>query len=325
MKAYILDGEHAEETTRAQVVAEAHRAQRRLWVDLGARSAESDALLRDVFRLHPLVIEDIWLDRELPKLDDLGDYVYLVVHGPRLAPENDGHSRLELWMLDLVIGPTFVISHHDDADLAAAISQELRDSPRLLTEGPIWLAHRMLDRVVDRFLPVIERIGQRLDEIETAVLDVALKSRERDLTPTLFHLKRSIQSLHRIAHRQQDVLARLAEGGSKLLPRATLPYFHDVSDHFIRVADLAQTYQDTVLNVLDAHLSVQSNVMNQAVRRLTVISTVLLPLNVIASIYGMNFSSMPLLAWPHGFAIVLGVMALLAMTTLAWARHRRWL
>jgi magnesium transporter len=324
MRAFIVVDGKIEQTTSHQVVREAQLAQRPLWVDLGPRSAESDVLLAETFRLHPLVIEDIWLDSDLPKIDDLGDYLYVVVHGPRIDGEKT-RSRLMLWVLDLVIGPTFLITHHDDAALEKDVVEHLMQSPGLLAEGPARLTHRLIDQVIDRFQPVIQHVGSRLDEVETEVIDGALKGKEQELTQVLFRLKRTIQSLCRISRHQHKLLARLAEGGVQAIPKESLPYFRDVSEHFERVSDLAETYQDTVLAILSAYLSVQSNVMNQAVRRLTVISTVLLPLNLIAGIFGMNFPNIPGMSWRYGYMVVLASMVALAAMVLAWARHKRWL
>ena len=324
MKAYILVDGAIEQTKVATEVHTAHTAGKLMWVDLGPRDTEADALLSETFRLHPLVIEGIWLGRSVPKLNDYGSYLHLAMEGPRRAPEG-AQTQLALWTLDVVLGATFLITHHDDLVLVEAIAPVLARTPRLLEEGPAWLLHRILDHVVDRFLPVIDRLGGRLDEVERQVIEDATDAQDRELTPTIFGLKRSLQDLCRIASHQREILEQLARGGVEALPPATLPYYRDVSIHFVRVAELADTYRDRVLNVLDANFSVQSNVMNRSIKRLTVISTVLLPLNLMAGIYGMNFRRMPGLYSMYGFPVTLGLMALLAAGVLVGFKRRGWM
>jgi magnesium transporter len=321
VQAYILVDGTIERTGSADAVREAHAAGRRMWIDLGQRSASSDALLTETFHLHPLVVEDIWLDRTTPKIDDYDDYLYLAIHGPRRAPEG-APTALELWVLDIVMGATFVITQHGDGTLAEAIAAALERSPRLLAEGPAWLVHALLDHVVDRYLWVMEILERRLDRLER---DVVSGAGDGHLMPTIFSLKRSIQELCRITVRQRQLLERLSGGALDEIPRAALPYYRDVNDHFGRVADRAESYRDVILNTLDAYLGLQSNRMNRTIQTLTLMSTVMLPLNLIAGIYGMNFRHMPELFWPYGYPFALGLMAVVAGGILLLFRRKRWL
>ena len=190
MQAYILVDGAIERTRSAGVVREAHAAGRPMWVDLGQRSVSLDALLTETFRLRPLVVEDIWLDRTTPKIDDYEDYLYLAVHGPRQA-RGGAPAGLERWVLDIVIGRSFVITQHSDAPLREAIALALGRSPSPLSAGPAWLVHALLDHVVDRYLVVTEIFEERIDRVER---DVIAGEGRNELMPTIFALKRSIRS-----------------------------------------------------------------------------------------------------------------------------------
>ena len=321
MQAYILVDGTIEKTRSADVVREAHQAGRPMWIDLGLRSVSSDALLTETFRLHPLVVEDIWLDRTTPKIDDYEDYLYLAVHGPRHAPKG-APAGLELWVLDIVIGRTFVLTQHSDATLREAIGASLERSPSQLSAGPAWLVHALLDHVVDRYLVVTEIFQERIDRVER---DVITGEGGDELMPTIFALKRSIQELCRITLRQRRLLERMSLGEFDEIPKAAIPYFRDVYDHFSRVADRAEVHRDVIINALDAFLGVQSNRMNKTIKTLTLMSTVMLPLNLIAGIYGMNFHHMPELSWQYGYPFALALMVMVATTIVLLFRRKRWL
>jgi magnesium transporter len=183
----------------------------------------------------------------------------------------------------------------------------------------------VLDHLVDAYLPVIDAYD---DDIETLENDVLAKAGTPEGTPVLARilaLKRSLQSLRRVAVHQRELLLRLARGEFDAFPPESLPYLRDVHDHFVRVGDLADSYRDLVTSALDAYLSVQSNRMNEVMKTLTLISTVMLPLTFIAGVYGMNFDHMPELKWPFGYPFALALMAGVAASAVLWFRHRRWL
>lgn len=293
-----------------------------LWVDLEARSADNDALLAETFRLHPLTVEDIWTDHALPKIDDIDPYLYVSVHAMQFT---DGGVAIKLRELDLVIAPAFVLTYDEGSATTGALAAELARSPRQISRGTAWLAHAILDRLVDGYSPVLDRFDEESGGIEDEVLE---KAGTREGTPVLARvlaLKRSLQALRRMAVHQREVLLRLARGEFALLPPEVLPYYRDVHDHFVRVVDLADSYRDLLTNVLEVYLSVQSNRMNQVMKTLTVISTVMLPITFIAGVYGMNFDVMPELRWRYGYPFALTLMASVVVGVLAIFRHKRWL
>ena len=124
--------------------------------------------------------------------------------------------------------------------------------------------------------------------------------------------------------REREILMRLARGEFDVVPPEALPYFRDVYDHLVRVADLAESYRDLVTGALDAYLSAQSNRMNEIMKTLTLMSTVMLPLTFIAGVYGMNYENMPELKWRYGYPFALGLMAAVGVAIVVWFRRRKW-
>jgi magnesium transporter len=323
MRAHLLrDDGTIETTTRAEDVRAAHAAKRALWVDLEARTPETESLLVDTFALHPLTIEDVWTDSATPKLEQIGDYVYVLAHSARRGADP---SECELVELDVVIGTTFVLTHDAQGSGATlAVHEELARSPRLLAKGPAWLAHAFLDRLVDGYLPLVDDLDDRVEALEGDVVAKAGTPEGREVLARIFALKRSLQSLRRASLHEREMLLRLSRGDFEAIPREALPYFRDVYDHLVRVADLAESYRDLASSALDAYLSAQSNRLNEIMKALTLISTVMLPLTFIAGVYGMNFDVMPELRWRYGYAFALAVMATMAALIVGWFRRRRW-
>jgi magnesium transporter len=323
VKAHILEESGAvRETSSAKEVRDAHADGKCLWVDLGDRTAETEALLTDTFRIHPLTQEDIWNDRELPKVEDFTEYLYIVGHSVRFGSNIE---KLEIIELDIVLGETFVITHNRDSAAVKAVADGLARCARPIVKGAAWVAHALLDRMVDDYLPLIDRYDEEIAALEQKILDVAGTPRGRPLVHRIFALKRSIQRLRRTAIHQREVLLRLSRGEFEMVPRQVAPFFRDVYDEFARATDLAESYRELLSNALEAYLSVQSNRMNEIMKTLTLMSTVMLPLTFIAGVYGMNFDLMPELRWRYGYVFALSLMGVTAAVIIYWFHRKKWI
>src|SRR4029079_13718992 len=154
MQARILDGDKLRTTTSPAEIRAALEANQRIWIDLERQNADADALLSDVLKLHPLTIEDIWAERSRPKIDDFDNYLYLIVHGIGAAK----HDKLQAVEIDVVIGPNWLVTHDPAGLVSDDIGTELDHSARVLSKGVAWLAHALLDRTVDGYMPVIDQL-----------------------------------------------------------------------------------------------------------------------------------------------------------------------
>jgi magnesium transporter len=320
MQARVLDGEQIRVLTDPKAIHAALEAKQPIWIELEQQDEACDRLLADELHLHPLTIEDIWATRSSPKLEDYDSYLYVIIHGVRGAK----HGMFELAELDIVLGQTWVVTH-DPNHILDDVRTELDRTPRLLAKGPAWLAHAILDHAVDRYLPVIDDIDAEIEDLEN---DVLRKAGTRDGPPILrkiLRFKRMLLSLRRVAIHQREILLRLARGEFDEIPHEAAPFYRDVYDHFLRVNDLVESYRDLVTSALEAYLSVQSNRMNDIMKTLTLISTVMLPITFIAGVYGMNFKHMPELDMIWGYPTALGVMGVVVVGCLVWFWRKGWI
>jgi magnesium transporter len=290
------------------------------WLDIDEDSPELREALTTALGLHHLAVEDIFQERLNPKVEDYGDYLYIVLHG--IALEHDVPDDLRTVEIDLVLSSHWVISHHPHGLAAIGeVIDECQRNLRLFDKGPGFIAHAIMDHAVDCYFPVIEAFDHEIDQIESAVVD----NPQNELLQRIFKLKRSLQRLRRVAMHQREVLLRVSRGEFELIPEKSLPFFRDIHDHFVRVSDLAEGYREGLTGVLDAYLSVVSNRMNEVMKALTLVATIMLPLTFIAGVYGMNFEFMPELHWRHGYAFALALMLLVAVAMIGWFRSKRWL
>lgn len=328
MLARILsDNDSIRATTDIGEIREAVAAGAKLWIELERQSAEADVVLADVLKIHPLTVENIWISGSQPKIDDYPGYLYIVVHGIGSARRN----KLALVEVDVLIGPTWLVTHDRDGLVADDVGTDLDHSPRMLDKGPAWLAHGFLDRIVDRYLPVIDQLDDDIDQLENDVLEQAGTRRGKRVLARILGFKRMLQALRRMSIHQREILLKLSRGEYDEIPRDALPFYRDVYDHFLRVQDITEGYRDLVTSALDAYLSVQSNRMNEIVKALTLMSTVMLPLSFIAGVYGMNFKpeasplNMPELGWFFGYPFALLLMAAVAGGIVWWFKRRGWI
>ena len=321
MQARILDGDKLRTTTDPAEIRAALADDLRIWIDLERQTPEATALLADVLKLHPLTIEDIWADRSRPKIDDFDDYLYVIVHGIGAAK----HDKLQSVEIDVVIGPNWLVTHDPAGLVSDDIGTELDHSSRVMAKGIAWLAHALLDRAVDQYMPVIDQLDAEIEQLENEVLDRAGTPSGRGVLARILSFKRRLQELRRMSIHQREILLRLSRGEMDEIPAEALPFYRDVYDHFLRINDIAEGYRDLVTSALDAYLSVQSNRMNEIMKALTLMSTVMMPLTFIVGLYGMNFKHMPELDWVWGYPTVIGLMIVVVSAILLWFRHRGWI
>jgi magnesium transporter len=317
VKALVIDGGRVAEAELPQAREAVGRAQL-VWIDAEGRTPEVDALLSSL-RLHPLTVEDVFETGTTPKVEDFGAYLYIRAHGVTV-PE-DGAVHLKKEELDIVLGQGWVFTHHAPS---LRVPVQVRDA-LLRSARPVdaaRIAHLLLDRLVDDALPAMDAVDDALSKLETASLS---RVPRRTVVPQVLALRGALHRFRRTAVHQREVLLRLARGEFSAIPAEQLPFFRDVYDHAVRLADLIDDARDLLGGVLDAHLSMVSNRLNEVMKVLTMTATVFLPISFIASVYGMNFENMPELHTKWGYPAVLAAMALTAGGFLWWFRKRGWM
>jgi len=168
----------------------------------------------------------------------------------------------------------------------------------------------------------------QIEDAEARILEGRLHSKrtEHAIMKQILRIKRSLQMLRKTTISQREILLRLSRGEFAQIPKEMSPFYRDIYDHFVRVTDLVDGYRELTGGLLEAHFSIQSQQMNEIMKRLTLISTIMLPLTLIAGIYGMNFRKVfPELEWKYGYFYALGLMATVAIGIIVWFKKRKWL
>ena len=293
-----------------------------LWIDSwGTDNPAAVALARDLFRFHPLAIDDCFEAREHPKIDGFEeDYVFLITHGITAdsTPEHTGTVEL-----DAFFGRRFLFTYHEhpSRSVAAVWEQVTRNHGGPLRRGPAAVLHAILDRQVDSIEPVLEALEERIEEVEERVLERPHRS---DLV-RLLKLKRTTLHLRRWMTKQREVLLRLARNEFSLVHAQEAVLFRDVYDHVFRFTDWVETHREMITSLQETYLSVTNLKLGEIMKFLTLFTAVLMPLTVVTGIYGMNFEHMPELHWRWAYPAVLGLMAVVVLVVLRLFSRRGWL
>jgi magnesium transporter len=274
------------------------------------------------FAFHPLLLDDITGLEQRPKLDDYGNHIYMITS---MLDYNINSMRVDSEQLSLILGKNYVISIQEngkEGDVFNPIREKLRTSKgKIRRMGADYLLYSMMDIVVDNYFTIIEKIGERVEDIETSLIT--------DPTPNtlrrLYGLKREMINLRKAVWPLREVVSKLERLDSELITDFTVLYIKDVYDHTVQVIETIESFRDILSGLLDIYLSSMSNKMNAVMKVLTIISTIFMPLSFIVGLYGMNFHHFPELDWYYGYYAVLGLCFSVAIGMLVFFRKRKWI
>jgi magnesium transporter len=272
-----------------------------------------------IFNLHPLTLEDILNTDNRPKCEDHDTYFYIVL---RLFRE-DADDGFVPEQISIVLGSNWLISLQEKEEkLFDPVRDRLRNEKgRLRKAGADYLAHALLDAIVDSLFPVLDKFGEKVEIIEGKL--VGRPSPE--ILRAIQALKREMIFLRKSTWPLREMIGGLARSDSPLIHESSVIYFRDIYDHVVQVIDTIETYRDMLSGMLDIYLSSVSNRMNEIMKVLTLIATIFMPLTFLAGVYGMNFKYMPELEWHWGYFALWGVMVVIALMMLEYFRRKKWL
>jgi magnesium transporter len=265
----------------------------------------------------------------LPKAEEFPDYLFVIVNplspgvGMQVAGGKLNGTRGTLsTQLSAVLTEHLLITHHYQplASIDALASFLVRHDAQA-ERGPDFLFHLVLDDAVDQLAPVLDFLEDELDRLEERVFGRPAPT----LLPRLLRLKRVIVGLRKSMIHEREVLARLQRGDFALIDDRERHYYRNVYDHLIRFTELIEGARDMVSDLMQTHLAAVSNKLNEVMKALAMVSTVVLPMTLVAGIYGMNFTHMPELHWKAGYPFALALMALTAIGSVAFFKWKRWL
>jgi magnesium transporter len=295
-----------------------------LWVDFISEPPEICQPILEKFGFHPLAIDDALQETHVPRLDDWGEYLYIVFNYMNMDLDSSAWET-EVDELDVFLGKNYIVTHHDHPISAIDETWVVCDrDERNVQEGADHILYRIADNLMANYMPVVEKIDDAIDQIESQVFD---RPSPRILEK-LLEIKRVLVAMRRIIIPQREVLNKLARDDYPVIDRKDRVFFRDIYDHLVRLHDLNESLRDLVGGVMDTYLSVVNNRMNEVMKTLTVITTIFMPLTFVTGFFGMNFFEPlgNLRAWTKdlSFYITMAIMVFLPVGMYIWMRRRTW-
>ena len=291
------------------------------WMNVdGLHQVEILEKLGECYGLHPLVLEDILNTDQRPKMEDYGEYIYIVL---KALDYNDKSNEIETEQISLILGSNFVFSFQErEGDTFDPIRERIRNGKgRIRSMGADYLAYALVDSIVDNYFIILEKLGEKIEFLE----DKLVSHPTPETLQTIHHLRREMIFLRKAVWPLREVINGLERGESPLVKGPTRVYLRDVYDHTIQTIDTIETYRDMVSGMLDIYLSSVSNRLNSVMKVLTIIATIFMPLTFLAGVYGMNFKYMPELEWRWGYPFIWLIMAGIGVLMLIFFRKKKWL
>jgi magnesium transporter len=290
-----------------------------VWADVSDPTSRDFEELAEEIVFHHLSIEDCRNENQRPKVEEYPGYYFVVLYEAQLAGPTD---RLELRELNIFLGKNYLVTVHSRPiraiDTAARLWPEWMDRAE---EGAGLLAYLLIDAIVDDYLPLLDIVSERMDDLEDSIFG----EWRAEVIEEIFSVKKKLLYLRRSITPLRDVFNTMLRREQPIFPREIHIYFQDVFDHLIRVADTIDTLRDMLSSTMDAYLSVSGNRMNKIMKRLTSISTILMSVTLIAGIYGMNFIFMPELRWRYGYVYALLSMVVVGVALYLYLKKVDWI
>jgi magnesium transporter len=295
------------------------------WINIENPTPEDIAHLRRYYPFHPLDLEDCLSDIERPKVDEYEDYLFIVMHFPVYDPDKR-ISRIS--ELDVFIGSGYLITvHHGELkpliDLFHECQRDERARIRHMSKGAGQLLYGILDRTVDYIMRILGRVGERISEVEDRIFTEDM----RYIVEAISSVRRDVIALRRIIKPQIAVISNLERKDRPFIREGMEVYFGDILDGFSRAWDELEDHREVIESLSATSESITSYRINETIRTLTVISLLLLPLSVVAGIYGMNVK-LPFAQGgqdPYTFYGILGIMAAMVIGLLVFFRWKKWI
>ena len=307
------------------------------WIDVvGLGDTGMLQQLGERLGLHPLTLEDVVNTWQRPKVESYDDYLFVVMRIQWLASSafaaaaaGTDRTTLESEQISMFIGPDWVVTVQEvDCEPLQPVRERVASGKgRIRRLGADYLGYAIIDALVDNYFPVLERCGDRLEHLETQLLE----NPSPVVLSHLHELKKDLLQLRRTAWPQREVLNSLARSETTLIGAETRLFVRDGYDHAVQILDIVESYRDVANGLTDLYLSSLSHRTNEVMRLLTVISSIFIPLTFIAGIYGMNFDpdssplNMPELGWFWGYPSVITLMVLVGGGMAFYFKKKDWL
>lgn len=273
------------------------------------------------YKLHPLTLEDIVNTNQRPKIEEFDDYLFVVFKMLFL----NSNDQLHYEHVSLIVGEDYVLTFQEaDGDVFNDLRERLSNAKgRIRSQGSDYLMYSIIDAVVDNYFTIIEAFGDKVEALESLLFQT--KSIDDSTPGQIQSLKQEILRIRRSIYPLREVINRLEKIDCAFIEDKTYSYIRDLYDHIIQVSESVDLYREMIWSLMDMHMTVISNKMNEIMKVLTIIATIFIPLTFIAGVYGMNFKNMPELNSDNGYFILWGIMLIVFIFMLIYFRRKRWL
>jgi magnesium transporter len=315
----VREGHEVEVAEPADLPAVRAQAGTLVWVDVIHPTPDELATLEAEFGIHEVALEGLQAgERQRPKVEQYQDQVLLVFYGAQVGT---GDRPTRLFEVDLVAGQDYLITSHGGAPVdPGPIAHRVKARPELAREGAGYLLYVALDELVDTFFPALDLIGERLVEVEEAVL-----AGDTDVQGRILDIRKELIALRRVVGPMRDAMVVLLRRDLGVFSAEAQRYLQDVYDHLIRLSESVEDYQEVLAGTLDANATMASNRVNTVARNLAAYAAIFAVVTMISGIYGMNFHHMPELGWRYGYAWAVGLMVASAGALWVYFKRKGWL
>jgi len=291
------------------------------WINIdGLHEIELIEKIGTHFSIHPLILEDIVNTGQRPKVEDFDDYIYLVF---KMLKFDEKTNHIASEQVSFILGSHYLISFQEaEGDVFNFVRERIRKGRgRIRKSGPDYLAYALIDAVVDHYFFILEKVGEKIEQIEEKVQsDPAM-----EILQNIHDLKREIIYFRKQVWPVREVLSALHKTESDLVQDANKVFISDVYDHTIQVIDTIESFRDIISGMMDLYLSTVSNRMNEVMKVLTIMATIFIPLTFVAGIYGMNFKFMPELEWKWSYPVLWVLLVIIFFGMIYNFKRKKWL
>jgi magnesium transporter len=318
IKAHIYENGEVKKTVSVEEIKERRLNENALiWVNIEAPEPEEVKLLSEVFHFHPLSIEDCIKRSHRPKVEDYGEYYFMIFNVFKGRKKHLNY--LEVYMF---LGKNYLVTlYWSSLDIINSVFSRVGNNSGIFERGIDFVLYNILDSIVDDYFPLTDGMGDRIDELE----ELILRYSNSNIQDEILTLKRNLIKLRRVLSPQREVLNVLLRHEYVLINEENRMYYMDVYDHLLRIFDLIDTYQDMISGTMELYMTQLSNRTNDIMKVLTIATTIIMPLTLITGIYGMNFEFMPELHLKYGYFGVLSVMGLIVVLEVIYFKRKKWL
>jgi magnesium transporter len=315
----LLDGQQVEDVAMADLPAVRARQGTLVWVEVVSPTQDELATLGQEFGIHEVALEDLEVgERQRPKVEQYQDQILLVAYG---AETGTGQQPTRVFEVDLVAGPNYLLTFHGGAPVDhGQVARRVKARPELASEGAGYLLYVALDELVDTFFPALDAIGERVVDLEEAVL-----AGDTDIQGRVFAIRKELITVRRVIGPMRDAMVVLLRRDLGIISHETQRYLQDVYDHLIRLSESVEDYQDVMAGTLDANATMASNRVNTVARNLAAYAAIFAVVTMISGVYGMNFEHMPELGWRLGYGWAVGLMVVCAGGLWIYFKRKGWL